>query len=57
MDIAGSTVLVTGASGGLGAALCDQFLSRGATSVYAAARDVSRVQIRGTVPVRAHARR
>jgi NAD(P)-dependent dehydrogenase (short-subunit alcohol dehydrogenase family) len=51
MEIAGSTVMVTGASGGLGAALCEQFLSRGAASVYAAARDVTRVRVRGTVPV------
>lgn len=51
MNIAGSTVLVTGASGGLGAALCDQFLGRGAASVYAAARDVSRVQVPGAIPV------
>jgi NAD(P)-dependent dehydrogenase (short-subunit alcohol dehydrogenase family) len=51
MEIAGSTVMVTGASGGLGAALCEQFLSRGAASVYAAARDVTRVRVRGAVPV------
>jgi NAD(P)-dependent dehydrogenase (short-subunit alcohol dehydrogenase family) len=38
MSIAGKTVLVTGASRGIGQALVDEALSRGAERVYAAAR-------------------
>ncbi|BCJ46093.1 oxidoreductase [Actinoplanes ianthinogenes] len=39
MEITGSTATVTGASRGLGAALVDALLERGAVRVYAAARD------------------
>jgi NAD(P)-dependent dehydrogenase (short-subunit alcohol dehydrogenase family) len=39
MRIAGSTALVTGAGRGLGAALVEALLARGAATVYAAARD------------------
>ncbi|WP_433612896.1 SDR family oxidoreductase [Prescottella agglutinans] len=38
MQIEGSVVLVTGAGGGLGREFVRQFLERGATTVYAAAR-------------------
>lgn len=44
MDIAGSTVLVTGANRGLGRALVDAFLERGAARVYAGVRDVASVE-------------
>ncbi|MBT2503673.1 SDR family oxidoreductase [Curtobacterium sp. ISL-83] len=37
-DLTGSTVLVTGANGGLGAAFVQQALDRGAAKVYATAR-------------------
>lgn len=39
MIIAGANVLVTGANRGLGAALVEALLARGASTVYAAARD------------------
>jgi NAD(P)-dependent dehydrogenase (short-subunit alcohol dehydrogenase family) len=39
MRIAGSTALVTGAGRGLGAALVEALLARGAATVYAGARD------------------
>lgn len=39
MQIAGSTVLVTGANRGLGLALVDGLVARGAAKVYAGARD------------------
>ena len=41
MDVAGSVALVTGANRGLGKCLCSALLARGATKVYAGARDVS----------------
>jgi NAD(P)-dependent dehydrogenase (short-subunit alcohol dehydrogenase family) len=40
MKIGGSIALVTGANRGLGAAFCRTLLDRGATKVYAAARDL-----------------
>jgi NAD(P)-dependent dehydrogenase (short-subunit alcohol dehydrogenase family) len=42
MKIEGSIALVTGANRGLGAAFCRTLLDRGATKVYAAARDLQR---------------
>ena len=39
MDVKGSIALVTGANRGLGKAIVDELLSRGATKVYAGARD------------------
>jgi NAD(P)-dependent dehydrogenase (short-subunit alcohol dehydrogenase family) len=44
MDINGTTVLVTGANRGLGRALVDALLTRGAGRVYAAARDVNSLE-------------
>ena len=38
MTIAGSAILVTGANRGIGQALVDEALKRGATRVYAGAR-------------------
>ncbi|GAA1562222.1 SDR family oxidoreductase [Kribbella lupini] len=46
MNIEGSVALVTGGNRGIGLAFVDELLARGATKVYAAARD------RGTVPDR-----
>lgn len=52
MKIHGSTALVTGANRGLGAALVQALLEAGATKVYAAARDPSRVVAApGVVPL------
>ena len=52
MDVAGSVALVTGANRGLGAAFCRALLARGASKVYAGARDPSTVTIDGVVPIR-----
>ena len=52
MDVAGSVALVTGANRGLGAAFCRTLLARGASKVYAGARDPSAVTIDGVVPIR-----
>ncbi|WP_026840271.1 SDR family oxidoreductase [Citrifermentans bremense] len=43
MDIAGKTVLVTGANGGIGRALVEGLLKKGASKVYAAARTIEAV--------------
>ena len=51
MKIEGSIALVTGANRGLGAAFCRTLLDRGATKVYAAARDLQRLDHDGVVPV------
>lgn len=51
MEVAGAVVLVTGANRGLGAAFCRALLQRGAAKVYAGARDVSRVDTPGVIPV------
>jgi NAD(P)-dependent dehydrogenase (short-subunit alcohol dehydrogenase family) len=52
MQIADSTVLITGANRGIGLAFAKAFLERGARKVYAGARDPSRVGLSGVTPVR-----
>jgi NAD(P)-dependent dehydrogenase (short-subunit alcohol dehydrogenase family) len=54
MNVNGSTALVTGANRGLGRAIVDELLRRGATKVYAGARDPQTVthQDPRVVPVR-----
>jgi NAD(P)-dependent dehydrogenase (short-subunit alcohol dehydrogenase family) len=52
MDIAGSVALVTGANRGLGAEFCRALLERGASKVYAAAREPGSITMDGVVPVR-----
>lgn len=49
MEITGTTALVTGANRGLGRALVDALLDRGAARVYAAARDPRTVRDDGRV--------
>ena len=51
MKIEGSTALVTGANRGLGAAFCHALIERGATKVYAGARDLRTLHHEGVVPV------
>jgi NAD(P)-dependent dehydrogenase (short-subunit alcohol dehydrogenase family) len=50
MDLATSTVLVTGANRGFGRALASELLSRGAT-VYAGARNPDQVDLPGVQPI------
>lgn len=45
MRIEGSVALVTGANRGLGAAFCRTLLERGASTVYAGARDIATVAV------------
>ena len=52
MKIAGSVVLVTGANRGLGAEYVRQLLDRGASKVYAAARNPESITIPGVVPIK-----
>lgn len=52
MKIQGSVVLVTGANRGLGLEFAKQALALGAAKVYAAARDPSKLTLRGVVPVK-----
>lgn len=52
MRIEGSVALVTGANRGLGRHLAEQLLGRGASKVYAAARDPHSVTLDGVVPLR-----
>jgi NAD(P)-dependent dehydrogenase (short-subunit alcohol dehydrogenase family) len=47
MKIAGSVALVTGANRGIGRRFAEELLQRGATKVYATARDPKRVDIPG----------
>ena len=51
MNIEGSVALVTGANRGLGAAFCRTLLDRGATKVYAGARDPATIDHPGLIPV------
>jgi NAD(P)-dependent dehydrogenase (short-subunit alcohol dehydrogenase family) len=52
MKIAGSVALVTGANRGLGLAFARALLERGATKVYAGARDPASVTLPDVVPIR-----
>ena len=52
MKIAGSVVLVTGANRGLGAEYVRQLLDRGASKVYAAARNPDSITTPGVVPIK-----
>jgi NAD(P)-dependent dehydrogenase (short-subunit alcohol dehydrogenase family) len=52
MRIEGSVALVTGANRGLGQHLAEQLLARGATKVYAAARNPGTISLEGVVPLR-----
>ncbi|HEY7325775.1 MAG TPA: SDR family oxidoreductase [Streptosporangiaceae bacterium] len=52
VPIAGSRVLVTGANRGLGRVFAESLVARGASVVYAAAREPARVTTAGVVPVR-----
>jgi NAD(P)-dependent dehydrogenase (short-subunit alcohol dehydrogenase family) len=51
MDITNSVALVTGANRGLGRHFAAALLDRGAAKVYAAARDISTVDLPGVVPI------
>jgi NAD(P)-dependent dehydrogenase (short-subunit alcohol dehydrogenase family) len=51
VDVAGSVALVTGGNRGFGASLCASLVERGATKVYAGARDVSTVTTPGVEAV------
>ena len=51
MKIEGSTALVTGANRGIGRAIADELLARGAAKVYAGVRDVESVSDERLVPV------
>jgi NAD(P)-dependent dehydrogenase (short-subunit alcohol dehydrogenase family) len=51
MDIEGSVALVTGANRGLGRALVELLVERGAAKVYAGARNPDVVTLQGVIPV------
>ncbi|AQA05159.1 short-chain dehydrogenase [Mycobacterium sp. MS1601] len=51
MNIAGSVALVTGANRGMGRVYAEALLGRGASKVYAAARNPEAVDIDGVVPI------
>ncbi|GIF64434.1 short-chain dehydrogenase [Asanoa ishikariensis] len=51
MQINGATVLVTGGNRGLGKAFVEEFLDRGAKTVYAAARDPRTVTNTRAIPI------
>ncbi|MBW4793224.1 SDR family oxidoreductase [Pseudomonas tolaasii] len=54
MNVQRSTLLVTGAAGGLGTALIQSALARGAGKIYAGSRDISALQIKDSrvIPIR-----
>ena len=52
MQVANSTVFITGANRGIGLAFARAALARGARKVYAAARDPDSITLPGVVPVR-----
>ena len=52
MKVAGSIALVTGANRGLGFAFAKALVQRGATKVYAAARNPQAVRLTGVVPLK-----
>lgn len=52
MQLNGATALVTGANRGLGRRFAQALLDRGATKVYAAARNPDAVDLPGVIPVR-----
>lgn len=51
MQIAGSIALVTGANRGIGREFARQLVERGATRVYAAARDPELIDVEGVIPL------
>ena len=51
MNIQGSVAIVTGANRGLGAAFCRTLLERGASTVYAGARDLHSLDNPDVIPV------
>ena len=51
MNVEGSVALVTGANRGLGASLCAALLERGASRVYAGARNIDSVTMDGVEPI------
>src|SRR5271154_3910290 len=52
MKVAGSIALVTGANRGLGLAFAKALVERGATKVYAAARNPKAVNLKGVTPLK-----
>ncbi len=52
MQINGTTALVTGANRGLGRRIAQALLDRGATKVYASARNPASIDLPGVIPVR-----
>lgn len=51
MNLNGTTALVTGANRGLGRHFAQQLLERGASTVYAAARNPEAIDLPGVVPI------